>query len=90
MMTTAGVLSASISSTVTVSCEPVGELAFSENLGDKPGRNERPDAVQVGQGGVGGGDQFADLRVDQLCDFCHAKAALALSRTIRAFSWSRG
>jgi hypothetical protein len=40
---------------------PIGVAADVDDLGDKPGRDQRPNAVQVGQGGVGSGDQFADL-----------------------------
>jgi hypothetical protein len=46
---------------------PVGVAVDVDDFGDEPGGDQRSDAVQVGQGGVGGGDQFADLPFQFCC-----------------------
>jgi hypothetical protein len=43
-------------------CVAVGIAAHVDDFGDEPSGNKRPDAVQVGQGGAGSGDQVSDLR----------------------------
>ena len=45
----------------------VGVATDVDDLGDEPVRDQRPGAVQVGQGGVGGGDQPGDLPFQFRC-----------------------
>jgi hypothetical protein len=45
----------------------VGVAADIDELGEEPGCDQRPDAVQVGQRGAGGGDQIGELPLYVCC-----------------------
>jgi hypothetical protein len=45
----------------------IGVAVDVDDLGDEPGGDQRSDAVEVGQGGVGGGDHSADLLLQVCC-----------------------